>query len=214
VKVYFIVGRATTREQEMSLKTEIHGYEDVQMVDAPDDYSSLTEKTMGIFHFGYKNFSKYDFLVKVDDDTFVRLDRLVNLLSSIKALRAYIGHFHINAPRYLEGYKNNEIYYPEYVEYLLPFAGGSGYVLSMDLVEYIVKQDPYLMRFSNEDVSVGTWLFPVQLIRYHQENFIFRWNECPELGILIHSTTTFHMLQLYRNSLLTETCFCDSVTRK
>jgi len=166
------------------------------------------------FRFGYKNFSNYDFLVKIDDDTFVRLDRLVNLLSTIKPLRAYIGYFHINAPRYVEGYKNNEINYPEYVEHLLPFAGGSGYVLSMDLVEYLVKQDSYLIRYFNEDVSVGTWLFPVQLIRYHQDNFIYRWKRCPEHGILIHSTNTFDMLQLYRNSLMTDTCFCDSVLSK
>ncbi len=49
-----------------------------------------------------------------------------------------------------EGYKNNEIYYPKEMKELVPFASGSGYRLSSDLVSYIVKNLDVLNELQTE----------------------------------------------------------------
>jgi len=171
----------------------------------------LTEKTLDTFRYALQTFPQFDYLVKVDDDTFVRVDRMISILANITASRAYIGYFHINSPRYVEGYKNNEIFYPEFMEHVLPFASGCAYSLSRDLVRYIINQEPYLTKYYNEDVSVGTWLFPVQLTRYHEEDFVYLWHKCPERAVFMHPTKPQDMLHLYQNSHMPETCFCDGI---
>jgi len=175
----------------------------------------LTEKTLAIFQYTAEKNIKFDFLLKVDDDTFVRIDRIINLLANIRSKRAYIGKFHTKSPRFVyEGYKNNEIYYPDYVNELLPFAGGSGYALSWDLVNYITKQQDYLTKFFNEDVAVGTWLFPLNLTRYDQPKFYNGWPKCYESAVLIHPTEPAHMFQFYQNTMNQDSCFCTNIQRQ
>ncbi len=62
-----------------------------------------------------------------------------------------------NSPRFVDGYKNNEINYPDFMDHLLPFASGIGYALSKDLVQYIVNQEQYLIKYYNE-VLQHTWI--------------------------------------------------------
>ncbi len=46
-----------------------------------------------------------------------------------------------------------------------PYAFGGGYILSADLVEYIVENAAKLRRYRAEDVSVGVWLSTLAIQR-------------------------------------------------
>ncbi len=52
-------------------------------------------------------------------------------------------------PTVIPGYKNNEIHYPKSMKELVPFASGSGYGLSADLVEFLVDNMDMLTPFYN-----------------------------------------------------------------
>ena len=46
----------------------------------------------------------------------------------------------------------------------LPYALGGGYVLSEDVVRYVVRNEAWLTRYNNEDASLGVWLAPLNLV--------------------------------------------------
>jgi hypothetical protein len=100
------------------------------------------------------------------------------------------------------------------MEKLLPFAGGSGYLLTHDLVQYLISQMDYLQPFYNEDVSVGTWLFPVRHTKYHNDNILFTWDKCKDKAMFIHPSKPKHMAQFYENTMSEDACFCDNVSFK
>uniref|UniRef100_A0A0D9WMU2 Hexosyltransferase n=1 Tax=Leersia perrieri TaxID=77586 RepID=A0A0D9WMU2_9ORYZ len=84
----------------------------------------------------------YDYVMKVDDDTYLRLDALAETLSG--------------APR-------EDVYYGAGLPFLdrrsPPFMLGMGYVLSWDLVEWIAGSDMVKAHaIGPEDVTTGTWL--------------------------------------------------------
>ncbi|KAF0902016.1 hypothetical protein E2562_011842 [Oryza meyeriana var. granulata] len=84
----------------------------------------------------------YDYVMKVDDDTYLRLDALVETLR--------------RAPR-------EDMYYGAGLPFLdrrsPPFMLGMGYVLSWDLVEWIAGSDiAKELAIGAEDVTTGIWL--------------------------------------------------------
>ncbi|XP_062178426.1 uncharacterized protein LOC133883204 [Phragmites australis] len=84
----------------------------------------------------------YDYVMKVDDDTFLRLDALVEALRDAPREDMYCGvglPFHDRA-------------FP-------PFMLGMGYLLSWDLVEWIASSDMVRREaIGAEDVTTGKWL--------------------------------------------------------
>ncbi|XP_040381310.1 beta-1,3-galactosyltransferase 6-like [Oryza brachyantha] len=84
----------------------------------------------------------YDYVMKVDDDMYLRLDALVETLR--------------RSPR-------EDMYYGAGLPFLdkrsPPFMLGMGYVLSWDLVEWIAGSDMVkALAIGAEDVTTGTWL--------------------------------------------------------
>uniref|UniRef100_A0A0E0L8V3 Hexosyltransferase n=1 Tax=Oryza punctata TaxID=4537 RepID=A0A0E0L8V3_ORYPU len=84
----------------------------------------------------------YDYVMKVDDDTYLRLDALAETLR--------------RSPR-------EDMYYGAGLPFLdrksPPFMLGMGYVLSWDLVEWIAGSDmAKALAIGAEDVTTGTWL--------------------------------------------------------
>jgi hypothetical protein len=137
----FVVGLPEVESDRLALEAEQNRYNDLVILPVKDSYFTLTDKTLESMKYVVTNHPQLDYLVKVDDDVFLRVDRLTRLISTLPSHRLYLGHFHKKVKRYYgKGYPNNELLYPEEMEELVPFAAGSGYILSMDLVQYIVSQ--------------------------------------------------------------------------
>ncbi|KAJ7541026.1 hypothetical protein O6H91_10G042000 [Diphasiastrum complanatum] len=102
-----------------------------------------------------------DFYMKVDDDVFVKIDKLGEMLAT-----------HWDKPRvYVGCMKSGEVvtdskqrwYEPEYWKFgdeksYFRHAGGQMYGISKALAQYISINSAYLHVYQHEDVSVGSWM--------------------------------------------------------
>ena len=84
----------------------------------------------------------FDYLLKVDDDTFVRVNELLNRLQWKSTERLYWGFFNNGSEIVRKGKwaEPNQFICDRYVSYAL----GGEYVLSNDLVAYIVDNSDKL----------------------------------------------------------------------
>jgi len=146
-------------------------HEDLLEVDENDEYSLLTRKVIASFSSVYD--INFDYLLKCDDDSFVNMPLIVNELEHMPKKRFYWGYFDGTSDVQKEG-KHKETEWIACDKYV-PFALGGGYVLSKDLIIYIVKNRDNLSFFANEDVSVGTWLIPLNITRKHDWRFDTEW---------------------------------------
>lgn len=134
VKILFITS------QHQVLNVEIQLYNDILMVNVPDEYRLLTRKLLESFN-SVANIN-FEYLLKCDDDTFVNIPKVVGELEHVPKNKFYWGYFYGNAHVKKTGKwkENGWILCDKY----LPYALGGGYVLSKDLVSYIVNNKDYL----------------------------------------------------------------------
>eukprot|EP01112_Ceratiomyxa_fruticulosa_P012423 TRINITY_DN3438_c0_g1_i5.p1 TRINITY_DN3438_c0_g1~~TRINITY_DN3438_c0_g1_i5.p1 ORF type:complete len:300 (+),score=50.34 TRINITY_DN3438_c0_g1_i5:182-1081(+) len=214
IDYYFVVGSPQNAMQSKLLEEEKKLYNDIVSLDVDDSYQFLTEKTLQSMEYTLKNFV-FDFFVKVDDDTFTRIDRIVKILNKTSPTRFYMGFVHKGLKAlYDTPNKNDEIHYPSDMPYLVPFAAGPGYILSADLIQYIVEKKGILKRFYNEDVAVGTWLFPLDIHRVHNDMFVLN-SVCSNDAIILHSVKNGDTMEkLYKNSKDPQSCFCKGFSKE
>uniref|UniRef100_T1JN38 Hexosyltransferase n=1 Tax=Strigamia maritima TaxID=126957 RepID=T1JN38_STRMM len=106
----------------------------------------------------------------VDDDSFVQLNLLFKELDSLKEKdRLYWGYFDGRASVKHQGHWKEVDWI--LCDHYLPYALGGGYVVSRDLVEYIYVNEKLLKLYKSEDVSLGTWLAPLDIRRIHDPRF-------------------------------------------
>jgi len=154
------------------LEDERKIYKDLLLLtDLKDSYANLSSKILLGFEWSEGNNSvEYDYMVKVDDDSYVRIEALAGALKEMECPRLfYWGYFMGFAFPLATGKWMERAWFkcPHY----LPYAMGGGYVLSRDVVALIVKFSHKLTLYRNEDVTVGSWLAPYQLKRKHDLRF-------------------------------------------
>jgi len=134
VKIFFVVSK------DKSLNAEKLVHNDMLEVDEEEGYRLLTRKVVASF-FSVRDIN-FDYLLKCDDDSFVNVPLIVNELEKMPKKRFYWGYFDGNAHIKKKGkFKETEwILCDRY----LPYALGGGYILSKDLIIYIVKNRDYL----------------------------------------------------------------------
>ncbi|XP_010532302.1 PREDICTED: hydroxyproline O-galactosyltransferase GALT5 [Tarenaya hassleriana] len=155
----FFVALHWRKEVNVELKKEAEYFGDIVLVPYMDSYDLVVLKTVAICEHGaYAFFAKY--IMKCDDDTFIKLDAVINEIKKVPADRSlYIGNMnYYHKP--LRGGKWAVTYeeWPE--EDYPPYANGPGYILSSDIAHFIVKEfERHKLRlFKMEDVSVGMWV--------------------------------------------------------
>ena len=151
----FIIGSKGLSSIAMKLLEEEQSkYSDLLLLkDFKDSYKKLTEKLLRAFIWINDNVEA-EFIMKADDDTFVRVDKLLPSIYKKSFLgRIYWGFFRGNAKVKRSGPWLEEKWF--LAEQYLPYALGGGYLLSFDLVEYISKNANDLILYNSEDISVG-----------------------------------------------------------
>lgn len=170
VQHVFLVGtRGLTNEVLQSVVEEKSSYQDVVILDSvSDSYEGLTTKILAGFQWLMSN-HKFNFVLKVDDDTYVRIPALLDALALQPQERLYWGFFKGGANVFRKGkWKEDEWFL---CDTYLPYARGGGYILSSDLVQFIAQSAPLLQCYKSEDVSVGLWLSPLKIHRVHDPRF-------------------------------------------
>nr|XP_045595055.1 beta-1,3-galactosyltransferase 6-like isoform X1 [Procambarus clarkii] len=172
-----------------------------------DSYQALTKKLLASFVHVHYNV-KFRFLLKCDDDTYVQVSQLHKELKSVPyKQRLYWGFFDGRAtPKKSGPWKEADwVLCDRY----LPYALGGGYVLSSDVVTFVATNSKYLKLYRNEDVSLGTWLAPLDLHRVHDTRFDTEYKSrgCNNEYLVTHKQSTLHMREKY-NSLKATSLLC------
>lgn len=166
----FVIGTADlSSDAEIKLNEEQSQHNDlVYLPNLKDDYSKLTLKLLYALTWMNENI-EYSFLLKVDDDTFARLDIILQELNTkYFGLHNLYWGFHRGDARVKYAGRWAELKWKLCDRYL-PYALGGGYILSMKLVEFIANTSSMLELYNSEDVSLGVFkcfpaLFPVKIV--------------------------------------------------
>lgn len=151
----FVIGTQDLDSSEVD-KLDVENRENKDILflnDLKDSYQNLTLKVLKSFKWINENID-CKFILKVDDDSFVRLGKLLEAVEQKEKYgRIYWGFFRGDANVKQRGpwAEPNWVLCDKY----LPYANGGGYVLSQDLVNYISVQSSMLQYFNSEDVSIG-----------------------------------------------------------
>lgn len=123
VTVFFFIGRGSSREED-------YDFPDLVELDVPDDYKHLPEKVGAFFRYVCEKES-FDWLFKCDDDTYLALDRLANLIREDADMIGDLSLSYRGAP-----------------------SGGAGYFLRREWVERII-QTSGIPKTGYEDLIYG-----------------------------------------------------------
>ena len=151
----FIVGvKELPQEDKSYLEEENKRYKDILFLpELKDSYDELTNKVLQTFSRVDQNVNS-SYVLKVDDDSFVRLDLIVSELeNNSPRTKLYWGFFRGDAHVKFAGSWAEKNWH--LCDRYLPYAQGGGYVLSSDLVNFIARNADLFQRFNSEDVSVG-----------------------------------------------------------
>ena len=205
VEYKFVVGNRNDLELQEQLESEQKLHKDILVFqDIMDNFDMLTHKVIETFKWVNKNI-KMDFLLKCDDDSFVLIDALLETIreENLPTTRFYWGYFRGRSLIKRTGKWAEQDW--NLCDKYLPFAFGGGYVLSSDLVTYIVTNSHYLKLFRNEDVTVGAWLSPLAVTRKHDNRFNTESESrgCSNTYLVSHRETPDSMREKYRLYLQT-----------
>ena len=167
----FIVGtKGLTQEQLEGLSSESDMFQDLlYLPDHKEAYSNLTAKVLGSLVWADRNLD-FDFLVKADDDSYVRIPFLHSALRDLGCQHdLYWGYFIGHSVPETSGRwaEKHWTICPHY----LPYAMGGGYVLGRHVVRIIARFHRHFRLYSNEDVSLGSWLAPFTVTYRHDLRF-------------------------------------------
>ncbi|KAL1812479.1 hypothetical protein ACET3Z_022544 [Daucus carota] len=155
----FFVALTGTKEVNFDIRKEAEFYGDIVIVPYMDKYDLVVLKTLAICEFGvHRTAAKY--IMKCDDDTFVRLDAVIQEANNVAANKSlYVGNINYNHKPLRKG--KWSVTYEEWPEEdYPPYADGPGYIISSDIAQFIVSEfeNHKLRLFKMEDVSMGMWV--------------------------------------------------------
>lgn len=195
----FVVGTATVTKEDLRLLEKEHKqYRDIMFLpDLKDSYGSLTDKLIHMFKWLDRN-ANFQYVLKADDDTFVRVDALMRELKTKPRKKFYWGFFDGRAHVHRTG-KWSE---PDFLlcDRYLPYALGGGYIISSDMVHFVASNSPYLKKYLAEDVSLGSWLAATDVKREHDPRFDteFKSRGCRNVYLVMHKQTMQDMRSKYQ----------------
>lgn len=215
---YFAIGNENLPFIESNkLRKEHAKYNDLLLInDLTDSYANLTLKLLKTIQ-AVSNVESFEYLLKTDDDTYVKLDYMLedlhqydksikrgqSIVNSIKP-ELYWGYFNGRATVKTRGHWKELNF--NLCERYLPYALGGGYVISKNLVFYIAQNHRTLSRYVSEDISMGVWLSPLRNVyKKHDVRFdtAFMPRTCQNYHIVLHKRTPTHMRDIYRGFLCT-----------
>lgn len=195
----FVVGTAGLGAEELrSLELEQSRHRDLLLLpQLRDSYENLTAKVLATFVW-LDSHLRFQFALKADDDTFVRLDVLVQELRAEEPRRLYWGFFSGRGRVKSAGRWQESAWV--LCDHYLPYALGGGYVISADLVRFLRLSSEFLQLWHSEDASLGAWLAPVAVRRVHDPRFDTEYKSrgCNNKHIVSHKQSVEDMLEKHQ----------------
>ncbi|KAK6159937.1 hypothetical protein DH2020_003318 [Rehmannia glutinosa] len=218
VAVRFFVGLHKNQMVNEELWNEARTYEDIQLMPFVDYYNLITWKTIAICIFGTEVVSA-KFIMKTDDDAFVRVDEILNSLGRTNATHGLLYGL-INSdsqPHRIQiasgllvprpGWDPIEEYWEWPHDKYPPWAHGPGYVVSNDIAKTVAKN----IIFKLEDVAMGIWIDDMKKngleVRYEKDERIFM-DGCKDGYVVAHYQGPRELLCLWQKIQEKKRAFC------
>ncbi|KAK7348539.1 hypothetical protein VNO80_23097 [Phaseolus coccineus] len=154
----FFVALHGRKDLNVEIKKEADYFGDIVIVPYMDHYDLVVLKTIAITEYGIGVAAKY--IMKCDDDTFVRVDSMISEVRKVTSGRSlYIGNMNYHHRPLRNG--KWAVTYEEWSKEEYPtYANGPGYIISSDIARFIVSnfEKHRLKLFKMEDVSMGMWV--------------------------------------------------------
>eukprot|EP01025_Chloroclados_australasicus_P007357 TRINITY_DN1235_c2_g1_i6.p1 TRINITY_DN1235_c2_g1~~TRINITY_DN1235_c2_g1_i6.p1 ORF type:complete len:415 (-),score=40.75 TRINITY_DN1235_c2_g1_i6:485-1729(-) len=199
-KLLFFVSRPRDLQSLQSIRDESVKFNDVVFIPyVQESYQNITYQTLEVVRWGAM-WPEVTHVMKADDDTYVRVEKLIQRLQEAPRSWMFMGHLELNEKggRNANRDPNSQWYisWEEWPEKLYPpWAHGAGYIISKDLAKEIaggaslLPTSPQLFRF--EDVAMGMWVNQVAKdrninISYVNDNDFGFWTECKSNYVVIH----------------------------
>ncbi|KAE9595622.1 hypothetical protein Lal_00030703 [Lupinus albus] len=202
--VRFFVGLHKSQIVNEELWKEAQTYRDIQLMPFVDYYSLITWKSLATCIFGTEVVSA-KFVMKTDDDAFVRVDEVLGSLKRIDVAHGLLyglinsdskPHRNSDSKWYISPQEWSEATYP-------PWAHGPGYVISHDIANTVYRKyrEGHLKMFKLEDVAMGIWIADMKKegleVRYENEGRVY--NEgCKDGYVVAHYQGPREMLCLWQ----------------
>ena len=184
---WFILGTSGTHKAvlaDLQREQSLHG--DLMIFFNLDNgYEGLPDRTLYSMTHISKHYH-FTFLLKTDDDVYINLPIVLQEMKKIRPReRLYWGRFSCQNPPMEEGRWKEELWH--WCDVYFPYAYGGMYVLTSDVVSLIADNAPELQKYSCEDVSLGMWLAPYNLVRINDIRiFIQHSTRCSRGFIAVH----------------------------
>ncbi|XP_065863890.1 hydroxyproline O-galactosyltransferase GALT3 [Euphorbia lathyris] len=160
VAVRFFVGLHKNSQVNFELWKEAQAYGDIQLMPFVDYYSLISLKTIAICIMGTK-FLPAKYIMKTDDDAFVRIDEVLSSLKGKASNNLLYGLISFDSSPDREKDSKWYISSEEWPHSTYPpWAHGPGYIISRDIAKFIVQghKERKLKLFKLEDVAMGIWI--------------------------------------------------------
>lgn len=155
VLLKFLLGKSTNAALQDIAVTESEIYNDIIFEDILETYENLTRKSIAMLRWASMHCRDVQYLLKVDDDIFLNLPRLLdelkkhqmkNAISGCKVMgsspfRHSISKWSVSRAQYKEDY------YPDYL-------AGTAYLISGDIIQNLYRATQKLPYFIFEDVYI------------------------------------------------------------
>uniref|UniRef100_A0A0E0KHP7 Hexosyltransferase n=1 Tax=Oryza punctata TaxID=4537 RepID=A0A0E0KHP7_ORYPU len=155
----FFVALNGRKKVNEDLKKEANFFGDIVIVPFADSYDLVVLKTVAICEYATRVVST-KYIMKCDDDTFVRLDSVMADVRKIPYGKSfYLGNINYYHRPLREG--KWAVSFEEWPrEAYPPYANGPGYIVSSDIANFVVSEmeKGRLNLFKMEDVSMGMWV--------------------------------------------------------
>uniref|UniRef100_J3LRR9 Hexosyltransferase n=2 Tax=Oryza brachyantha TaxID=4533 RepID=J3LRR9_ORYBR len=155
----FFVALNGRKKVNEDLKKEADFFGDIVIVPFADSYDLVVLKTVAICEYATRVVSA-KYIMKCDDDTFVRLDSVMADVKKIPYGKSfYLGNINYYHRPLREG--KWAVSFEEWPrDAYPPYANGPGYIVSSDIANFVVSEmeKGRLNLFKMEDVSMGMWV--------------------------------------------------------
>ncbi|KAK9267448.1 hypothetical protein L1049_009874 [Liquidambar formosana] len=200
VVVRFFVALNPRKEVNAVLKKEAAYFGDIVILPFMDRYELVVLKTIAICEYGVQNVTA-SYIMKCDDDTFVRVDTVLKEIEGISPKRSlYMGNLNL-LHRPLRSGKWAVAYEEWPQEVYPPYANGPGYIISSDIAKFVISQhgNRSLRLFKMEDVSMGMWVeqFNSSTVVQYSHNWKFCQYGCMEDYYTAHYQSPRQMICLW-----------------
>eukprot|EP00899_Mesostigma_viride_P001430 jgi/Mesvir1/11288/Mv01082-RA.1 len=209
----FFLGRApydSATNAAAEEESERHG--DIVFVKMNESYADIGKKVLGIFRYassGMHNGQAYRYILKADDDCFLRVPQLFPIFEHLPAEGVYWGRDPVPGRGWLPIRDPNSKWYVSKEQYMFdegpPFASGVLYGLSNDLAQHVVKvsKSPLIHTNYLEDVSIAHLVATSSTFQgkiFSFEGIDVAGNGCDERFISLHYVAPAAMMKMHRVS--------------